>query len=122
MLTQMDACFKNAGVYPHAVLSGHAHNYQRFTRLEGGRETPYVVAGMGGHNSLAPFGKMVSPPRPPFTTGQFRCDNYSPNYGYLRVVATQQLLRIEYHDATTGPNSKSPSDVVTVDLGTHKLA
>jgi Calcineurin-like phosphoesterase/Iron/zinc purple acid phosphatase-like protein C len=121
MLKQMDACFNSTGVHPHAVLSGHAHNYQRFTRLEGGRQTPYVVAGMGGHNSQAPFGKMVSPPRPPFTIGQFRCDNYSPNYGYLRVVATEQQLRIEYHDATTGLTSKSPSDVVTVDLATHSL-
>ena len=121
MLKQMDACFSSTGVYPHAVLSGHAHNYQRYTRLEGGRQTPYVVAGMGGHNSQAPFGKLVSPPRPPFTTGQFRCDNYSPNYGYLRVLVTQQQLRIEYHDATTGLNSKSPSDMVTVDLASHNL-
>jgi hypothetical protein len=121
MLKQMDACFSSTGVYPHAVLSGHAHNYQRFTRLDGGRETPYVVAGMGGHNSQAPFGKMVSPPRPPFTIGQFRCDNYSPSYGYLRVVVTQPQLRIEYHDATTGLTSKSASDVVTVDLATHHL-
>ena len=121
MLKQMGACFSSTGVYPHAVLSGHAHNYQRYTRLESGRETPYVVAGMGGHNSQAPFGNMVSPPRPPFTIGQFRCDNYSPNYGYLRVVVTQQQLRIEYHDATTGLNSKSPSDVVTVDLASHNL-
>jgi len=121
MLKQMDACFSSTGVHPHAVLSGHAHNYQRYTRLEGGRQTPYVVAGMGGHSSQAPFGTMVSPPRPPFTTGQFRCDNYSPNYGYLRVVVTQQQLRIEYHDATTGLNSKSPSDVVTVDLASHNL-
>jgi Calcineurin-like phosphoesterase/Iron/zinc purple acid phosphatase-like protein C len=121
MLKQMDECFASAGVYPHAVLSGHAHNYQRFTRIEGGRETPYVVAGMGGHNSQAPFGKMVSPPRPPFTIGEFRCDNYSANYGYLRAVVTAQQLRIEYHDATTGLNSKSPSDVVTVGLASHTL-
>jgi Calcineurin-like phosphoesterase/Iron/zinc purple acid phosphatase-like protein C len=121
MLKEMDACFSSAGVYPHAVLSGHAHNYQRFTRIEGGRETPYVVAGMGGHNSQPPFGKMVLPPRPPFTIGEFRCDNYSANYGYLRVVVTQQQLRIEYHDATTGLNSKSPSDVATVDLASHTL-
>ena len=121
MLKQMDACFAAAGVYPHAVLSGHAHNYQRFTRLDGGRQTPYVVAGMGGHNATPPFGKMVSPPRPPFTVGQFRCDNYSPNYGYLRVVVTQQQLRIEYHDATTALVSKSPSDAVTVDLASHTL-
>ncbi len=121
MLKQMDACFSSTGVHPHAVLSGHAHNYQRYTRLEGARQTPYVVAGMGGHSSQAPFGTMISPPRPPFTAGQFRCDNYSPNYGYLRVVVTQQQLRIEYHDATTGLNSKSPSDVVTVNLASHNL-
>ena len=42
-----DACAK-AGVWPHAVLSGHAHNYQRFTRYYGGRETPFIVAGGGG--------------------------------------------------------------------------
>jgi Calcineurin-like phosphoesterase/Iron/zinc purple acid phosphatase-like protein C len=121
MLQQMDACFASAGVYPHVVLSGHAHNYQRFTRIEGARQTPYIVAGMGGHDSQPAFGKMISPPRPPFTIGQFRCDNYSSNYGYLRVVVTAEQLRIEYHDATTGLNSKSPSDVVTVNLSTHTL-
>jgi hypothetical protein len=73
---------------------------------------------MGGHNSEAPFGELVSPPRTPFTIGQFRCDNCSANYGYLRVV-TQQQLRIEYHDATTGLQSKSPSD--TVNLATYTL-
>jgi hypothetical protein len=122
MLADMDACFSATGVYPHAVFSGHAHNYQRFTRLDGsGRETPFVVAGMGGHSSNPPFGKMVSPPRTPFTTGQFRCDNYSPHYGYLRVAVTPGQMRIEYHDATTGLASKAASDVVTVDLATRKL-
>jgi hypothetical protein len=121
MLAEMDACFSATGVHPHAVFSGHAHNYQRFTRLDGGRETPFVVAGMGGHSSQAPFGKMVSPPRPPFRTGQFRCDNYSPNYGYLRVTVTSAQMRIEYHDATTGLASKAASDVVTVDLASQTL-
>jgi hypothetical protein len=121
MLKQLDGCFSSTGVYPHSVFSGHAHNYQRYTRLENGRQTPYVVAGMGGHNSEPPFGKMISPPRPPFTIGGFRCDNYSANYGYLRVVVTEKQLRIEYHDVTAGLNSKSPADVVTVDLSSRTL-
>ena len=121
MLKQMDTCFTSTGVHPHAIFSGHAHNYQRYTRLEGARQTPYIVAGMGGHSSQSPFGKLLSPPRTPFTIGQFRCDNYSANYGYLRVVVTQQQLRIEYHDATTGLQSKSPSDIVIVNLATHTL-
>ena len=32
MLAQIDAICEETGVWPHAVLSGHAHNYQRFTR------------------------------------------------------------------------------------------
>jgi hypothetical protein len=122
MLQDIDACCKATGVYPHAVLSGHAHNYQRFTRLEGGRETPYVVAGMGGHNVQPPFrGKTAAPPRPPFQAGQFRCDNYSVQYGYLRLVANSELLSIEFHDGTAGTASKAAADVVTVELATHKL-
>ena len=61
------------------------------------------------------------PPRTPFTIGQFRCDNYSANYGYLRVVVTHQQFRIEYHDAAAGLQSKPPSDTVTVNLATHTL-
>ena len=32
MLKQIDAACAKAGVWPHAFLSGHAHNYQRLTR------------------------------------------------------------------------------------------
>jgi len=49
MLAEIDAICKASGVWPHAVFSGHAHNYQRFTRRNGGCETPYMVAGNGGH-------------------------------------------------------------------------
>ena len=35
MVSQIDAICNQTGVWPHAVLSGHAHNYQRFTRLHG---------------------------------------------------------------------------------------
>jgi hypothetical protein len=32
MLADMDAVCAKTGVWPHAVLAGHVHNYQRFTR------------------------------------------------------------------------------------------
>ena len=32
MLQEIDDACQAAGVWPHAVFSGHAHNYQRFTR------------------------------------------------------------------------------------------
>lgn len=45
----LDVCFADAGRAPDAVLSGHAHNYQRFSRSYGGRSIPYLVAGSGGY-------------------------------------------------------------------------
>ena len=54
MLSQIDEVCLKEGVYPHAVLSAHAHNYQRYTRTIqfGGREidVPFIVCGDGGHN------------------------------------------------------------------------
>src|SRR5262249_35668686 len=40
MLSQIDEICQAVGVYPHAFLSAHAHNYQRYTRtIEfGGKE------------------------------------------------------------------------------------
>jgi hypothetical protein len=35
--------------WPDAILSGHVHNYQRFTRMVGKKSIPYVVAGSGGY-------------------------------------------------------------------------
>ena len=37
MLGQIDAVCNEVGVWPHAFLSGHVHNYQRFTRTRKGR-------------------------------------------------------------------------------------
>ena len=52
MLSQIDKICRDVGVWPHAFLSGHAHNYQRFTRTRNEDKTqiPYVVCGNGGHN------------------------------------------------------------------------
>ncbi len=48
MLQDIDNACQAAGVWPHAVFSGHSHNYQRFTRTVNGLQVPYVVAGCGG--------------------------------------------------------------------------
>jgi 3',5'-cyclic AMP phosphodiesterase CpdA len=124
MLQDLDDSFKKTGCYPHAILSGHAHNYQRFTRLSNaGIQTPYIVAGCGGHNisQLKPSkgGGMVRTPLK--LSPELTMDKYIADYGYLRIIVTPQLLRIEYHQASAGLDSKSPADSVTVDLATHKL-
>ena len=48
LATDIDSCCQAAGIWPDAVLSGHAHLYERFTRTTSdGRQIPYIVAGAG---------------------------------------------------------------------------
>src|SRR5579862_8736346 len=65
MLTQIDAICNAAGVWPHAVLSAHAHNYQRFTRHHGQTQIPYIICGNGGHGLAKLARKGDSPLRTP---------------------------------------------------------
>jgi hypothetical protein len=48
MLVDIDSACTAAGVWPHAVFSGHAHNYQRYTRTVNAMQIPFLVAGCGG--------------------------------------------------------------------------
>jgi hypothetical protein len=129
MLKDIDTACANAGVWPHAVLSGHAHNYQRFTRTQDDRETPFVVAGNGGHALQRLTSKGMPTLRTPavqtpLSNGkdQVVFDNYDDSeYGYLRLVADPKQLRIEYHPASDGDAAKTPDDFVTVDLATRKI-
>jgi hypothetical protein len=43
MRAQIDKICNETGVWPHAVLSAHAHNFQRFTRV---------------HQSMEPIAKL----------------------------------------------------------------
>lgn len=129
MNADIDNACSQANFWPHAVLSGHAHNYQRFTRRLDGRETPYIVAGNGGHAHTQLTGKGTPALRTPQTQPTLSngkdtivFENYDDReYGYLRVVADQQQLRIEYHPASDGTGVKTPDDFVTVDLKSRKL-
>jgi hypothetical protein len=129
MIKDIDWACGQSGVWPHAVLSGHAHNYQRFTRRKDNRETPFVVCGNGGH-ALTRLTKKGEPAlrvplaQPTLSHGgdSVTFENYDfTDYGYLRVIANETQLRIEYHPASDGEDSKTPDDSVTVDLASRKL-
>ena len=131
MRQQMDAVCASTGVWPHAVLSGHAHNYQRYTRHRpDGTDIPYVVCGNGGHNVLALQTVNGQPLRTPqvFQTATATDDavtfeNYDDtDYGYLRIIVDAAQLRIEYHPASDGSGAKTPDDSVTIDLKTRQQA
>jgi hypothetical protein len=53
MITMLDEAFEQAGVLPDLVMSGHVHNYQRYTKsYTGGKTTPFIVCGAGGFDEL----------------------------------------------------------------------
>ena len=121
MLKDIDGACQAAGVWPHAVFSGHAHNYQRFTRTVNGLQIPYLVAGCGGH---APLSKMSGTYRTPFPIDStLTLESYDDtDYGYLRVVVNATTLSIEFHPESDGGKTKTPDDVVTVTLANHTVA
>ena len=121
MLADIDSACTAAGVWPHAVFSGHAHNYQRFTRTVNGLQIPYVVAGCGGHS---PLSKMSGTYRTPFPIdSSLTLENYDDtDFGYLRVIVNATTMTIEFHLASDGATVKTPNDTVTITLATHTVA
>ena len=115
MLADIDKACTAAGVWPHAVLSGHAHNYQRYTRLVNSFQIPYVVAGCGGHSPLSKMRSTLRTPYPIDST--LTLESYDDtDYGYLRIVVSTQTMTIEFHPQSDGGTTKTPDDQVTIDL------
>ncbi len=141
MLRDIDTICKAQNVYPHAILSGHAHNYQRFTRTIhfGAKdiEVPFIVCGDGGHNvsKLVQAKKGQPSQEPHYGTQVDYLDVNSAvqskslvlkhyddtNYGYLRITVDKTHLAIGFHQVgkTTIPQSRI--DLVTVNLKSHSL-
>lgn len=140
MLREIDTICKTQGVYPHAFLSGHAHNYQRYTRAVkfsgASYDVPFIVCGDGGHNVnplvQARGGNPAQEPtngssvsyldtKPAVQAGGLVLEKYDDkNYGYLRITVTKQQLQIGFHQVGASlPQSRI--DMVTVDLASHTM-
>ena len=117
IMKDIDSCCKAAGLYPDAVLCGHAHLYQRFTRvMADGKEVPYVVAGSGGFAATTP--KQLPPP--PITIGDHTLV-IAPivNFGYLTVETDARTLSITFR--TADQRGVAVRDTVVVDLKANKI-
>jgi hypothetical protein len=112
----LDSAFQGSGLWPDAVLSGHAHLYQRYTRKVDGREIPYVVAGAGGFSETAPR----RPVKAPVTNGEYTLvDKPIVAFGFLTVTVdmNDKQLMIAY----TPSDKEVKGDSVTVDLEAGSL-
>jgi hypothetical protein len=121
MLQDIDNACAAAGVWPHAVLSGHAHNYQRYTRTVNNYQIPFVVAGCGGHSPLSPLRSTVRTPYKIDNT--LTLESYdATDYGYLRIVVDAAAMTIEFHPESDSGVTKTPDDDVTINLAAHTIS
>jgi hypothetical protein len=84
-------------------------------------QIPYIVAGCGGHSPLA---TMRGSYRTPYQIDStLTLESYDDtHYGYLRVVVNATTMSIEFHPESDGSSSKTPDDVVTIDLASRTVS
>jgi hypothetical protein len=130
VVSGLDHAIETTKIVPHAVLSGHVHSMQRFTRRWREREIPYIVDGRGGYaNNRKALHKLQKDesgnyPQTPVKTHSELDNNLDltleyydqVNPGFLRVTATADRLTIEsfavpFDKGFTG----HPQDSVSVD-------
>src|SRR5216684_5922529 len=118
MLDQIDSVCRANKIVPHAMLAGHSHNYQRYTRTtdlgSGAVKIPYIVAGCGGHaeSSVTAANKQHM--------GETVFEKSMQGYGYLMMTVNAKQLVIEIFETTGGV--KRSFDTVTVDVANHNVA
>ncbi|MFZ1130080.1 MAG: metallophosphoesterase [Terriglobales bacterium] len=116
------ACTTAKNRTPDLVLSGHVHNYQRFTGTLAGKDVPFIVAGAGGYNlQLHTLAKEFHQAKLPVAmaggdgTLEKFCDS---QHGYLRITVTKGEMEVEYFAVpdASAPATKAlaPFDSLTI--------
>jgi len=131
----IDQAADAAGVWPHAICSGHVHNYQRFTRQvhiqDKQRAIPYLVAGAGGyantpnllHKLQRDAQKNPVPCPSPTLDPNVELRGYNEiDPGFLRVTVTATELTAEYFTVPfTGSVPSTLFDRVTLNYQTGRI-
>jgi hypothetical protein len=126
MLKMIDQVCEEVGIYPDIHLSGHSHLYERFTRTVNKRQTPYIVAGMGGYPNLAGLKKGKPAPTP--TVGQsgkdasgnpLKLETFNnKTFGFLRVTVSASELDAVIIGVDPDTEKTAPIDGFSVNLKT----
>jgi len=102
----LSASFQAVKRYPNLILSGHVHNYQRFTQIVAGPngqiQLPYVVAGAGGYTNLGTLHTINgAPPPSPLQLGSgLTLEKYDQtNFGFLRLEISKTQIAGTYLSA-----------------------
>lgn len=97
----LESACQAANRVPHIILTGHVHNYQRFTGTIAGKSVPVFVAGAGGYNARLHtldkvFHNTPLPIQMANSSGTLEsfCDSL---HGYLLIQVTRQSIQCEYY-------------------------
>ena len=106
ILNALDRAFSKSGRYADAVISGHVHSYQRFSRTAGRHKISYIVAGAGGYandsRSLHKLQKEIRTlPKAKFpyqtTLPDVKLEAFNDTEpGFLRLTVDAKHIKIEY--------------------------
>jgi acid phosphatase type 7 len=98
--------FAATGKYPHLIMSGHVHNYQRFTVKQKVKdatfEIPCVVAGAGGYSKLGTLLKINGKPAlaPLQLSDTLTLESHDDEYfGFMRFEITKEQMVGTYFSA-----------------------
>ena len=134
MLKQIDEACESVGIQPDLHLSGHAHLYERYTRTVGGKQIPYLVAGMGGYYNLPGLKPANRRPTPPATpaSGTDASGNplslrvYNDNtFGFMRITVStvpSKSITAEFVTVDPGKGTVGSGDSFTVDVDNNTVS
>jgi acid phosphatase type 7 len=109
---------------PDLVLSGHVHNYQRFTGTFAGKDVTCIVAGAGGYNPrLHTLSKAFHTTKLPIEMAgsDGRLENFCDSqHGYLRITVTKNNIVVEYF-AVPDPSAPANKPLKSFDTLTISL-
>ncbi len=122
--------FKHAiltsGRSPDLVLTGHVHNYQRFTWQFGAHEIPVIVAGAGGYPNLHELPRPNGEPiHTPFRShdADVTLESYKDDrHGFLRLeISPTRVVGKYYALPERARDRPNRVDLFQLDLGSHRM-
>ena len=110
MGSALDSAFQASGRLPQLVVSGHVHDYQRFTRSNLAQAIPYVVIGNSGYHNLHRLAPGAKPGEQlaPGVTFDYGDDS---EYGFLKLTVAAGQISGEYVGVTPGTTANAPPQI-----------
>ena len=108
----LDQAFSDSGRTADMVLSGHVHDYQRFTRSTADKQVQYIVSGNGGYHNLHQLASDAVP-GDELTPGVVFEFGDASQYGFLKLTVSGGSISGEYVGVKPGTMPDGSNAVIT---------